>query len=85
MLSWSPTVFGSCRSVFRPYLARLKSKRRTVRTSGIRTTRRTFLDRNKSRQLGKVSLFRCSVEFGGIAGWNWEVKIRKPSWSDQLF
>ncbi|CAN1774021.1 hypothetical protein LINPERHAP1_LOCUS12772 [Linum perenne] len=53
MLSWSPTVFGSCRSVFRPYLARLKSKRRTVRTSGIRTTRRTFLDRNKSRQLGK--------------------------------
>ncbi|CAN1153391.1 hypothetical protein LINPERPRIM_LOCUS17070 [Linum perenne] len=46
MLSWSPTVFGSCRSVFRPYLARLKSKRRTVRTGGIRTTKRTFLGQN---------------------------------------
>ncbi|CAN1156664.1 hypothetical protein LINPERPRIM_LOCUS20339 [Linum perenne] len=32
-----------------------------------------------------VSLFRCSVEFGGVAGWSCEVKIRKLLWSDHCF
>ncbi|CAN1784688.1 hypothetical protein LINPERHAP1_LOCUS16647 [Linum perenne] len=32
-----------------------------------------------------VSLFRCSVEFGGVAGWSCEVKIRKLLWSDRCF
>ncbi|CAN1125953.1 hypothetical protein LINPERHAP2_LOCUS3153, partial [Linum perenne] len=32
-----------------------------------------------------VSLFRCSVEFGGVAGWRWEVRIRKLLWSDHCF
>ncbi|CAN1133122.1 hypothetical protein LINPERHAP2_LOCUS7468, partial [Linum perenne] len=31
------------------------------------------------------SLFRCSVEFGGVAGWSCEVKIRKLLWSDHCF
>ncbi|CAN1331312.1 hypothetical protein LINPERPRIM_LOCUS35282, partial [Linum perenne] len=30
--------------------------------------------------LQEVSLFRCSVEFGGVAGWSCEVKIRKLLW-----
>ncbi|CAN1124868.1 hypothetical protein LINPERHAP2_LOCUS2592 [Linum perenne] len=29
--------------------------------------------------------FRCSVEFGGVAGWSCEVKIRKLLWSDHCF
>ncbi|CAN1185368.1 hypothetical protein LINPERHAP2_LOCUS37503, partial [Linum perenne] len=32
-----------------------------------------------------VSLFRCSVEFGGVEGWTCEVKIRKLLWSDHCF
>ncbi|CAN1136347.1 hypothetical protein LINPERHAP2_LOCUS9402, partial [Linum perenne] len=30
-------------------------------------------------------LVRCSVEFGGVAGWSCEVKIRKLLWSDRCF
>ncbi|CAN1798588.1 hypothetical protein LINPERHAP1_LOCUS21786, partial [Linum perenne] len=30
-------------------------------------------------------LVRCSVEFGGVAGWSCEVKIRKLLWSDHCF
>ncbi|CAN1120173.1 hypothetical protein LINPERHAP2_LOCUS51 [Linum perenne] len=30
-------------------------------------------------------LVRCSVEFGGVAGWSCEVKIRKLLWSDHRF
>ncbi|CAN1762313.1 hypothetical protein LINPERHAP1_LOCUS8314, partial [Linum perenne] len=32
-----------------------------------------------------VSLFRFLVEFGGVAGWSCEVKIRKLLWSDHRF
>ncbi|CAN1301766.1 hypothetical protein LINPERPRIM_LOCUS25112 [Linum perenne] len=32
-----------------------------------------------------VSLFRCSVEFGGVAGWSCEVKMRELLWSDHCF
>ncbi|CAN1156670.1 hypothetical protein LINPERPRIM_LOCUS20346 [Linum perenne] len=28
---------------------------------------------------------RCSVEFAGVAGWSFEVKIRKLLWSDLYF
>ncbi|CAN1335470.1 hypothetical protein LINPERPRIM_LOCUS36753 [Linum perenne] len=30
-------------------------------------------------------LVRCLVEFGGVAGWSCEVKIRKLLWSDHRF
>ncbi|CAN1330773.1 hypothetical protein LINPERPRIM_LOCUS35075 [Linum perenne] len=30
-------------------------------------------------------LVRCLVEFGGVAGWSCEVKIRKLLWSDHCF
>ncbi|CAN1170047.1 hypothetical protein LINPERPRIM_LOCUS155, partial [Linum perenne] len=31
------------------------------------------------------SLFRCSVEFGGVEDWTCGVTIRKLLWSDQCF
>ncbi|CAN1152912.1 hypothetical protein LINPERHAP2_LOCUS19049, partial [Linum perenne] len=40
MLSWVIRSSENDSSVIGAYLARFKSKRRTVRTSGIRTTRR---------------------------------------------
>ncbi|CAN1126019.1 hypothetical protein LINPERPRIM_LOCUS4790, partial [Linum perenne] len=34
---------------------------------------------------GSELKFRCAVEFRRVAGWSWEVKIRKLLWSDHCF
>ncbi|CAN1347868.1 hypothetical protein LINPERPRIM_LOCUS41268 [Linum perenne] len=52
MSVWSPEGLESDISVSQPYLARLKSKRRAVRTCGIGTTRWTFQDRIQGLLLG---------------------------------
>ncbi|CAN1126260.1 hypothetical protein LINPERHAP2_LOCUS3324 [Linum perenne] len=49
---WAPEVLKCCSSVLGGYLSRLMSKRHTVRTGGIKTTRRFLSDIVQSLQLG---------------------------------